>query len=134
VSWSTPSLDRVRNAVEQTGKKAGPIQGNSFRCQCPAHDGDGMNAVLKLQPSGKISYTCHSHGCDLKLLMDVLDLVSSDFYPHDLNPMKRTYQEQPFDTHFIVHAEDAMAKGERLSGRDLDTYRKALLAKHRSAA
>lgn len=134
MTWGYPSLERVRNAVVAHGKKATPIQGNSFRCQCPAHDGDGMSAVFKLQPSGKISYTCHSHGCDLKLLMNVLDLVHSDFYPPELNPMKLTYPEKSFDEHFIVHAEDAIEHGKPISDEDLEKYKQALLFKAGLAA
>lgn len=126
MNWGSPSLERVRNAVLQYGKKADPIRGNSFRCQCPAHDGDGMNAVLKQQPSGKISYTCHSHGCDLKLLMDVLDLVSSDFYPYELNPLRhKRVQTVSDDEAYCVVAESDM-KTRRLTDKEQQKYRDCL--------
>lgn len=125
--WDRPSLDRVRNAVLDAGKRASPMAGNYFRCQCPAHDGDGLNAVIKLQSSGKISFTCYSNDCSLQALMDSLDLVHSDFYPPDLNPLKRTYREPSHDAALCMVAKNDLEQGKKLTASEMENYQMALV-------
>ena len=120
--WDKPDLARLRGQVISAGFKAGGIRGSVFRCQCPAHQGNGYNAQFKMQPSGKITYTCYSHGCDLKLLMDAMDLVSSDFYPDDQNPLKRppVGPDPSLDDWCLVTARDNRKNGISLTRNDLE--------------
>jgi hypothetical protein len=73
-----------------------------------------------MQPSGKITYTCYSHGCDLKLLMDALDLVSSDFYPDHLNPLKQPPRgpDPSLDDWCLVTARNNRKNGYTLTEAD----------------
>ena len=118
--WDKPDLHRLRNQVLDAGFKAGGIRGSVFRCQCPAHRGNGYNAQFKMQQSGKITYTCYSHGCDLKLLSDVMDLTSADFYPDSLNPLKsRASGPDPsLDDWCLVTARDSRKQGFELTEAD----------------
>ena len=118
--WDKPDLHRLRNQVLDAGFKAGGIRGSVFRCQCPAHHGRGYNAQFKMQQSGKITYTCYSHGCDLKLLMDCMDLVSSDFYPDGQKPHQtRTFGPDPsLDDWCLVTARDNRKNGYKLTEAD----------------
>jgi len=126
--WDKPDLHRLRNQVLDAGFKAGGIRGSVFRCQCPAHHGRGYNAQFKMQPTGKISYDCFSHGCDLRLLMDCMDLTSADFYPQDQNPYQpRQPQTVSDDKAFCVVAENDISQGKKLTDEQYRKYQKALL-------
>lgn len=115
-----PCIHWLRRHLLDKMFRCGPVHGQQFRAQCPAHGGKGLNAQFKQQPSGKISFTCYSHGCDLRLLMDAADLVSSDFYPDDQNPLRRRPigPDPSLDDWCLVTARDNRAKGMTLTEAD----------------
>lgn len=120
MSWSKPDLDRIRNAVFDSGFKATPVRGEQFRCQCPVHQGVGLNVQFKMQPSGKISFDCFSQHCGYADMLDVLDLVNAGFYPDHLNLLKQKPRgpDPSLDDWCLVTARDNRKKDYTLTESD----------------
>jgi len=128
MDWSRPCLERIRDAVMDHGQKAYRVSNNQFMCQCPAHGGGDFNAQFKLQPSGKISFRCFSHDCAWSTMLDALDLVHSDFYPPELNPMKHKPVRTVSDLEaFIVVAKNDLEQGKKLTQAEMEKFQWALL-------
>lgn len=124
-------LDNIHAAVERTGKKAGKISGDRFRCQCPAHNGSGPNLEFKESSDGRVTFRCYSQGCDWPEMLSALGLETEDFVPAE-QIKKRQHRERTcytpsLDELVINIAESDMRKGKKLNSEDRARYQQALL-------
>lgn len=57
---------------------------NEYRCACPAHQGDGANMAVYLNPTG-VRFQCYSSGCSHDEIRDALGLKDTDLLPSRTN-------------------------------------------------
>jgi hypothetical protein len=84
------ALNRVRQACERLNLRIEQDRSNSFRVQCPAHNGDDCNLAVRAYSDGWVGFACHSHGCTRDDILVSLGLRLADIGPGDPDDYRGT--------------------------------------------
>ena len=135
IATQRPPIDRVRDAVETSGRRTRTDTGGGFRARCPAHDGrsDGSLAVREA-PDGKILVYCHG-GCTTDAVLTAIGLDWPAILPDNTPMLRRDPLPAPTVLPRIKVAEDdlnvwlAEAQQRLLSAEDAGPARAYLRAR-----
>jgi len=97
------TLERVVSAIDAVSTKSARRHGNEYRAQCPAHGGKGMNLHIR-EGDKRVLFTCYSHHCDPKDIMEAVGLRLADVFYESLSKDEKL-QRQIVKTKAQIEAE-----------------------------
>ncbi|WP_027949849.1 hypothetical protein [Haliea salexigens] len=112
------------------------VSDGKWMARCPAHDDKGPSLSIRDVGDGRTLVNCFA-GCGANDVLASIGFELSDLYPPtDRNyPAERKRRTETEDELVVEIGRQAMSKGQRLEGKDLERFRQALInTKKRSAA
>lgn len=104
------------------------VSSDKWIARCPAHEDKSPSLSVKELQDGRVLIHCHA-GCGANEILDSIGLDYGALFPEDNNysPVTRRKERGSYCELFVAIAQDAMKKGQKLTGPEKQQYIEAKL-------